>query len=645
MSPPGLSSLNGDGMSAASASASAASSSGRRATSKDFVPSVVSDEVLETEFLIIGAGPAGSSLACFLASYGLKGIVISAAPGTANTPRAHITNMAAQECLRDIGLDQETTKAASKGACMEHSRWCHSMAGEEYARIYSWGNDPQRKGDYETASPCEPVDLPQTLLEPILVRRATSSGFCVRFDTVLASFEYDEAAQRYTATVHDRVTRLAYRIRTQYLFGADGAQSQVVRQLQLPLLRKPGQGLAVNVLVRADLAHLVGPRRGNLHWIMQPDRESPDFGWTCLTRMVKPWHEWLFILMPSPGADLAAEQPSHEQCRQRVQDFIGDDTPVEVLDVSRWHINEIVAESYSVGDVFCLGDAVHRHPPMNGLGSNTCIQDAFNLAWKISYVQRGWAAPALLASYSVERQPVGAAIIARANQGLRDHQPVWEALGMFPPDIEARRAVLDELRAPTAAGRERRKVFQAAIEQTAHEFHGLGIEMGQRYENSTAVYTADEPAPYALPPGSKVAEDPVLYYAPSTYPGVRLPHVWLNRATPEKATSTIDLAGHGRFVLFTGIGGRDAWRTAAAAVTAQLGPPLDVHAIGFRQEWEDVYFDWERLRGVEESGAVLVRPDRFVAWRCPEVLDSPDACALKLLQVMRAVLGFGNADS
>ena len=83
---------------------------------------------------------------------GLKGIMISAGPGTANTPRAHITNMAALECLRDIGLDQDIGKVASSGdQHMVHTRWCHSMAGEEYARIHSWGNDPKRKGDYETA--------------------------------------------------------------------------------------------------------------------------------------------------------------------------------------------------------------------------------------------------------------------------------------------------------------------------------------------------------------------------------------------------------------------------------------------------------------------------------------------------------------
>ena len=94
---------------------------------------------IETTFLIIGAGPAGASLACFLASYGLKGIMIAAAPGTAKEPRAHITNAAALECLRAIGLEEEAKKDSTPGDSMQHTRWCHDMAGEEFARIHSWG--------------------------------------------------------------------------------------------------------------------------------------------------------------------------------------------------------------------------------------------------------------------------------------------------------------------------------------------------------------------------------------------------------------------------------------------------------------------------------------------------------------------------
>lgn len=249
------------------------------------------------------------------------------------------------------------------------------MAGEEYARIHSWGNAPDRKvrraplslpyvlytglihhppqGDYEVASPCTPVDLPQTLLEPVLVRHATFSGFNTRFNTTLLFFKEDTETGRITATVRDNLSNLEYQVRTKYLFGADGARSQVVKQLDLPLSTKPGQGVAINVLVKADLSHLVQHRRGNLHWVMQPDREHPEFGWMGIVRMVKPWHEWMFILFPNRDCDPHI-QPSHEEYLKRVKEFIGDDTPAEILDVSKWFINEIVAEKYSQGNMYVL---------------------------------------------------------------------------------------------------------------------------------------------------------------------------------------------------------------------------------------------------------------------------------------------------
>lgn len=198
------------------------------------------------------------------------------------------------------------------------------------------------------ASPCAPVDLPQTLLEPVLVRHATWNGFTTRFDTTFLSFTEDE--QGITASVRDNISKGEYRIRTKYLFGADGGRSRVVKQLNLPLCAKPGQGLAINVLVKADLSHLVQYRKGNLHWVMQPDREHPEFGWMAIVRMVKPWDEWMFILFPTREFDTSAN-PSTEEYLQRVRELIGDDTPAKILDVSKWFINEIVAEKYSHGNV------------------------------------------------------------------------------------------------------------------------------------------------------------------------------------------------------------------------------------------------------------------------------------------------------
>ena len=150
-----------------------------------------------TDFLIAGAGPAGASLACFLSRdpYNLTGIMISNQPTTSQQPRAHITNPAALECLRDIGLDEECCARATTGENMLHTRWCHSMTGEEYARIPSWGNDPDRKGDYEGATPCSHVDLPQTEFEPIICRRAAEEGWQVRFSTTFLTFYKDSSTE------------------------------------------------------------------------------------------------------------------------------------------------------------------------------------------------------------------------------------------------------------------------------------------------------------------------------------------------------------------------------------------------------------------------------------------------------------------
>lgn len=269
------------------------------------------------------------------------------------------------------------------------------MAGPEYARMYSWGNGPASEAKYKDASPCDPVDLPQTRLEPILIRKATTSGFISRFNTEFLSFEDhgdSESDQGFVdVLVKDLVFNSTYKIRCRYLFGADGARSKIVRQLGLPLKQKPGGGLAWNVLIKADLSKHMENRQGNLHWCYQHDVDHPEFAWIGFPRMVTPWDEWVFIMFPVKGYQLeSSEVPTKEQWLPRIKQLIGDDSiSVEILNISKWMVNDVVAEKYASGNVFCLGDAVHRHPPANGLGSNTCVQDAYNLAWKVAYVLKG----------------------------------------------------------------------------------------------------------------------------------------------------------------------------------------------------------------------------------------------------------------
>ena len=256
----------------------------------------------------------------------------------------------------------------------------------------------------------------------------------------------------------------------------------------------------------------------------------------------------------------------------------------------------------------------------------------------MAYVLQGKADPSLLSSYGVERQPVGEYIVGRANDTRRLHSDLYSVLGVFEPELQARLDTLAELKEDSDRGDARRAAFRKVIEDLAEERDGLGAEMNQLYQ-STAVYAHDETDP---PPKPKNRRDAALYYVQSTYPGSRLPHAWLSKPVtfgPRAAqVSTQDLAGNGRFTLLSGIGGKRSWTKTASEIGGVLGIEIVVYSIGWGQDYEDCLFRWVERRGVEEKGAVLVRPDRIVAWRSREMLEESER-GEKLLAVMRCVLG------
>jgi hypothetical protein len=262
------------------------------------------------------------------------------------------------------------------------------------------------------------------------------------------------------------------------------------------------------------------------------------------------------------------------------------------------------------------------------LGSNTCVQEAFNLAWKIAYVEKGIAGQDLLQSYNDERRETGAQLVKESNEGLRRHADVWAALGMFAESPEAGSQALKELSESTDVGATRRAKLHAAIEGARREIESLGLTRNQVYDSS-AVYLDDEgPAP-------KFEGDPVIDVFITSRPGHRLPHVWLMHGiVPGKKVSTIDLAGHGAFTLLTGHGG-NGWKLAAEKVSRVLGVPINCYSIGWSLDYHDMYRDWVKKREVEEDGMLLVRPDRYVAWRSTKLI--PDA-EEKLLLVFKRIL-------
>ncbi|WP_018332451.1 FAD-dependent oxidoreductase [Actinomycetospora chiangmaiensis] len=572
--------------------------------------------MVTTDVVVVGSGPAGASMALALARLGVDHIVVTRYETLAAEPRAHITNQRTMEVLRDLGVAHEVEALAAPQHVMGTTTFCTSLAGEELGRVRSWGTDPRSRAAHELASPARTCDMPQNLMEPMLASAAQAQGSRIRFSTEYLSHAVDDDGV--TVTVRDRLRGDEYEIRAKYLYGADGGRSRVAEDAGLPMRGEMGVAGSLNIVFRADLSPWVAHRPSVLYWVLQPGSDVGGIG-MGLVRMVRPWNEWLIVW----GYDAAEGPPelSDEYTRGVVRELVGvDDLEVEIVGSSAWTVNHMAAEHYGSGRVFCGGDAVHRHPPSNGLGSNTSMQDSFNLAWKLAYVLRGWADESLLDSYSDERAPIGRQVVDRANQSIGETGRIFDALGVSGTDDPAvMRQNMARRREPGAE--KQRRALREAIAFKAYEFDAHGVELNQRYVSSAVV--ADDLAADPL----RTVEDPELTYVATTTPGARVPHAWL--AARGGDVSTIDLAGHGRFTLFTGPGG-EAWPASEQVRVVVVGPGHEV---------EDPYGDWARLleaEGIGDSGGLLVRPDHHVAARFAALPDDP---AGTLTATLRRILG------
>ena len=575
-----------------------------------------------TDVVVVGSGPAGASAALFLATLGIPHVMITKYRWTANTPRAHITNQRAMEVFRDLGIEEQVLADATPHELMGDTVFCTSIAGEEIGRILTWGTHPARQADYRLASPCLPVDIPQTYLEPILVRTAVERGTRARFETEYVSHTQDDDGV--DVLVRDRLTGDEYTIRAKYLIGADGARSQVAADVGLPMEGSMDIAGSMNINFKADISAYVGHRPSVLYWVIQPGSNVGGIG-AGLVRMVRPWNEWLVVW----GYDISQPPPTvdNEAAIQIVRNLLGlPEIDVEITGTSLWGNNEMYATHLQSGRVFCVGDAVHRHPPSNGLGSNTSIQDSYNLAWKLAAVLRGQASPALLDTYSAERAPVAEQIVLRANRSSREFVQFFEVLGLLDAkDEEEMAARIEERKANSPAGAAKRAALVAAMELKHYEFNAHGVDMGQFYASAAIMPDGGtRPAP---------SRDPELYYEASTVPGSRLPHVWVGDTLSR--ISTLDLAPMTRFTLLTGISG-EPWVAAADRVGAELGVPLEAVVIGPGRAVTDLYYDWARAREVDEDGVVLVRPDKHIGWRATRLPADPSAA---LRSALLAILG------
>jgi 2,4-dichlorophenol 6-monooxygenase len=340
---------------------------------------------------------------------------------------------------------------------------------------------------------------------------------------------------------------------------------------------------------------------------------------------VRPWNEWLIVW----GYDISQPAPVVDEAFATgvARQLVGDPKlEIELLSANTWTVNNMYATHMQKGRVFIMGDAAHRHPPSNGLGSNTSIQDGFNLAWKLAAVVKGQAGPGLLETYSVERAPIAKQIVTRANQSIGEFGPIFEALGMTGgTDVEKIQASMDARCDATPQAERQREAIRQAIAFKKYEFDAHGVEMNQRYKSSAAVTEGQMEPAFEL--------DSELHYQPTTWPGARIPHCWIYDQAGRKH-STLDLTGKGRFMILTGISG-EGWAAAAAKAGKALGIDIATVIIGPRRAFVDHEGEWARAREVGDSGCVLVRPDHHVAWRAEEMVADP---AGELTRVLSTIL-------
>ena len=287
------------------------------------------------------------------------------------------------------------------------------------------------------------------------------------------------------------------------------------------------------------------------------------------------------------------------------------DLEVEVLSLSNWVLERVHATEYQHGRIFVAGDSAHRHPPTTGLGLNTAIQDAHNIAWKLAYVLGGRATKVLLDTYHMERQPVGKDVCDWALFTSSCHAAISAAIGLKPQQPEANVAHFMNLFDETSdTGKAALSYLQYVINGQKVEFGAHEMDLGLFYNEGSFVQDGS-PAPPRDPQHQ--------IYTPTTRPGHRLPHAWLE--LNGKMLSTHDLIGEkGDFLIIADRDGThliDTARKAAKArgVTlrvAQIVRPLDLPCDG---EYIDLELQWTESKGYSKDGGILVRPDNVIAWR------------------------------
>jgi 2,4-dichlorophenol 6-monooxygenase len=588
--------------------------------------------------LVVGGGGAGLMASVILADLGVEALTIERHPSTSILPKAHILNPRTMEIFDRHGLADEVYEVGTPIANLGKTTWYTSLGGDEawsrrmFFQTDAWGGGELAPA-YAEATAYVSGNLPQLHLEPLLRRHAEERApGSVLFNCELTGIE--STGDHVIATVLDRSTGEQATIRAQYAIGADGGKTVG------PALGIEMEGPApfvnmISIHFVADLSQYIQEDASIVRMVARP---TVDGGWIrggCIAMGPTHWDRHSEEWRGSVTLPLGATHPDEYDEARAVADIrrqldIPDLEIEEIKVISFWLLESVIADRYQVGRVFLAGDAAHRHSPMGGLGLNTGIQDVHNLTWKLAAVVHGHAEPALLDSYERERRPVGARNVQWATFNFYNHLAAGAGFGMLPgaPE-EHNRAALEALFADTPDGENRRARLAEYYWTARREFQQLDVELGFDYADSPVVVADGSPPP---------AHDPLeRNYQPVTRPGHRLPHAWL--ADQSKSISTHHLLTPGRFLLLAG-GDGEPWCEAARQCAIELGVAIDAFRIGHDCELGDRDGKWSQLRGHEDDGTILVRPDGHVAFRAQR--GAEDATE-RLTAALQTALGLESA--
>ncbi|MCR4265947.1 FAD-dependent monooxygenase [Nitratireductor sp. ZSWI3] len=494
--------------------------------------------------LIVGGGLNGLTAACLLSHHGVRCVLVERHTDTSIQYKFAGISPRSMEIFRSLGLEDEI-RANRTG----------DQQGGGIARGKNLADpDLQWSGaawpDASPVSPTQPATCDQNILEPILRRRAEQSGADIRFGTECLAIEED--AQEVCARVRNVETGEEYTIYADYFIAADGANG---RSRDMLGIGRSGAGVLqnwMNIIFETDMPPTIDGRRFTSCFV------------TDINAAIIPRGDgrWLLSLQYLPEKGERPEDFDAARCRDLVVRAAGrSDITAELVDARPWEVAAHVADRFSKGRSFLVGDAAHLMPPPGAFGGNSGIHDAHNLAWKLAMVILGKASPSILETYDTERRPVIEATVAQALARLRQ----WfdDPAKRLPPPVD----IVDD----------------------------YDVVFGQRYDRGAVL--PEGPVP-KMPPFEP-------FETLSGKPGTRAPHLKLRYEGQE--ISTLDLFGGG-FVLLAGAQG-DAWCRAAA----DAGLDLTCYRMG--RDLTDIEGKWTERYGARDTGAVLVRPDGFVAWR------------------------------